>query len=313
MMRGTAGAGLALALALFSSPAATQCGPATDPALSHALRVGIGPEEYYPELQRLAEAGNPGARAIFDGFTALGMGGHGRPADFPLACRAWESGAAVSAEAAHFTAECYEHGHGGTRDLARAMNLYRQAGEGGSARSLCALGLMYMAGEAVPADPARGAELCRRAAETGDAGAQTDLGDFYREGKGVPQDYAMARSWYERAAAQRQLNAAYHLGALDWSGDGGPVDMASAGRWMEKAYEFGRRDAAALAGQAAFLRAVPNAPSGPVDIEVLALAKRWFLVAMTEDPKPEGRAYAAVMLAQISGYEAMARQQAGGE
>lgn len=306
-------AGLTLLLALLAGSAAAQSGPRTDPALSAALRTGLTPQEYYPELQRLAEAGNPGARAIFDGFTALGMGGHGRPADFPLACRAWESGAAVSAEAAHFTAECYEHGHGGTTDLVRAMDLYRQAGEGGSARSLCALGLIYAAGVAVPADPARGAELCRQAAETGDANAQTDLGDFYREGQGVTQDFAIARHWYQRAAAQGQRNAAYHLGALDWSGHGGPVDMASAGQWMEKAYEFGRRDAALLAGQAAFIRAVPNAPSGPVDVELLSLAKRWFLVGMTEDPDERGRAHAAVMLAQISGYEALARQRPTGE
>ena len=82
---------------------------------------------------------------------------------------------------------------------------------------------------------------------------------------------------------------------------------------MERAYEAGRRDAAALAGQAAFLRAVPNAPSGPVDTELLAMAKRWFLIAMSEDPDERGRANAAVMLAQISGYEAMARQQISGQ
>ena len=310
-MRSAAGAGLVLALAVLASPAMAQSGPTTDPALTAALRVGLKPAEYYPELQRLAEDGNVGARAIFDGFTALGMGGHGRPADFPLACRAWESGAAVSAEAAHFTAECYEHGHGGTTDLARAMDFYRQAGEGGSARSLCALGLIYVGGVAVPADLTRGVELCRQGAEMGDANAQTDLGDFYRNGRGVTQDYAMARLWYERAAAQQQRNATYHLGSMDWNGQGGPVDLASAGAWMEKAYEAGRKDAAALAGQAALLRAVPNAPRGPVDIELLALAKRWFLVAMTEDPAEEGRAYAAVTLARISGYEALARQQAG--
>lgn len=308
-MRAAGGAVLAVTLAVLVSPATAQTGPRTDPALTAALRVELKPAEYYPELQRLAEAGNPGARAILDGFTALGMGGHGRPADFPLACRAWESGAAVSAEAAHFTAECYEHGHGGTTDLARAMDLYRQAGEGGSARSLCALGLIYAAGVAVPADPARGVELCRQGAEMGDANAQTDLGDFYRSGRGVPQDFGMARLWYGRAAAQQQRNATYHLGAMDWNGEGGPVDLASAGRWMERAYDVGRRDAAALAGQAALLRAVPNAPRGPVDIELLALAKRWFLVAMREDPAEEGRAHAAVTLVQISGYEALARQQ----
>ena len=78
-----AAASLVLALASIADPATAQSGPRTDPALTAALRPELEPEEYYPELQRLAEAGNPGARAIFDGFTALGMGGHGRPADFP--------------------------------------------------------------------------------------------------------------------------------------------------------------------------------------------------------------------------------------
>lgn len=304
-----AGAGLALALATLAHPAMAQSGPRTDPALSAVLREGIGPEVYYPELQRLAEAGNPGARAIFDGFTALGMGGHGRPADFPLACRAWESGAAVSAEAAHFTAECYEHGMGGTTDLARAMDLYRQAGEGGSLRSLCSLGLMHMAGKGVPADPVRGADLCRQAAEAGDANAQADLGDFYRNGQGVAQDYAMARVWYERAATQGQRNAPFNLGAMDWSGLGGPIDLAAAGGWMEKAYAAGRRDAAFFVGMSYLRRAVPNAPAGPVDLALLAQAKPWFEEAMREDPDERARLEAAVNLAQISGYEAMGRAQ----
>ena len=308
-MRAAARAVLVLALTAMTHPAVAQTGPTTDPALSAALRAGVGPDVYYPELKRLAEAGNLGARAIIDGFTALGMGGHGRTADFALACREWESGAAVSAEAAHFTAECYEHGHGGTTDLTRALELYRQAGEGGSTRSLCALGLMYVAGKGVPTDPTRGVALCRQAAEAGDANAQTDLGDFYRGGKGVGQDYAMARFWYERAAAQGQRNAAFHLGSMDWSGLGAPIDLEGAGRWMEKAYATGREDAAFFVGLSNLRRAVPNAPSGPVDLDLLAEAKPWFETAMREDPDEERRAAAAATLAQIRGYEAMGRAQ----
>jgi TPR repeat protein len=295
-----AGAGLALALAVLAGPVAAQSGPRTDPALTAALRPELGPEEYYPELQRLAEAGNPGARAIVDGFTALGMGGHGRPADFPAACRSWESGAAVSAEAAHFTAECYEHGHGGMTDLVRAMDLYRQAGEGGSARSLCALGLIYVAGKGVPADPSRGVELCRQAAETGDANAQTDLGDFYRKGQGVARDYAMARLWYERAAARNQRNAAYHLGTMYWNGDGVAADLETAGLWFERAYRAGRKDAAKLVASAALNRADRTPPRESRDRSLFDHAARWLRVAMEEDPDEEERARAAVALAQLS-------------
>ncbi|HZW15166.1 MAG TPA: tetratricopeptide repeat protein [Brevundimonas sp.] len=287
---------------LLASP---QAGPVADPAVTAAMRLPFLEAE--AEMERLAEAGSVGARAIHDGYAAL------RRRDFPAACRLWEAAAGLSAEAAHMTAECYEHGHAGTTDMDRAIDLYRSAGDGGYPKSLCALGLIYVVGEAVPADPVRGAELCRRGAEAGDPDAQTDLGDFYRRGSGVPRDYALARHWYERAAARNQRNAAYNLGAMAWNGHGGPVDLAAAGAWMEKAYEAGRRDAPALAGRAALIRAVPNAPNGPVDVGLLALAKRWFLVAMEEDPDQTTRAEAAVTLARISGYEAMARQQAGDE
>lgn len=283
-----AGAVLALALAALAHPAMAQSGPRTDPALSAVLREGIGAEVYYPELQRLAEAGNPGARAIFDGFTALGMGGHGRPADFPLACRAWESGAAVSAEAAHFTAECYEHGMGGTTDLARAMDLYRQAGEGGSLRSLCALGLMHMAGKGVSADPARGAALCRQAAEAGDANAQTDLGNFYLHGRGVEADTAEARRWYQRAAAQGQRNAAFVLGQMYWHGDTVEKDNAEALRLWLVAWDGGREDAAALIAGAYLVQGMADRDN--IDIEALTQALRWFDMAIPEAQDAEERA-----------------------
>lgn len=58
---------------------------------------------------------------------------------------------------------------------------------------------------------------------------------------------------------------------------------------------------------------MPNAPRGPVDVVLLAQAKRWYEIVVVEDPDPEARSRAAVMLAQISGYETLARQQTGGE
>jgi len=60
-------------------------------------------------------------------------------------------------------------------------------------------------------------------------------------------------------------------------------------------------------------RAVPNAPRGPVDVILLAQARHGYQIAVVEDPDPEARAQSAVRLAQISGFGAMARQQAGGQ
>ncbi|WGM45733.1 hypothetical protein KOAAANKH_00597 [Brevundimonas sp. NIBR10] len=277
-------------------------GPIARPDLSAAVaRYGkTGSQE---ELEILIASGVPGAQAFLDGLTAI------KARDFPAACRAWGTAADVSAEAAHFTAECYQNGYeGAPKDMARAVALYTAAGEGGYAKSLCALGNLYAFGEGVPADPARGFALCRRGAEAGDPDAQTDLGNFYGRGEGVQRDYGQARFWYEQAASQNQRNAAFQRATMAWNGLGGPVDRVEAGIWFEKAYSVGRKDAALLIGRSALTRAVPNAPVGPVDLVLLAEARRWILIATTEDPEPEGRAAAAVLAAQISGYEALARQ-----
>lgn len=261
-------------------------------------------------LEALAEAGDIDAHNML-GEIYIGLAGVER--DRPKSCQHFRAAREARPSASHNYGQCLWEGAFGERDFAEARVWYRRGADGGFPQAKCALGNMLIRGEGGPANPEAGAALCREAAETGEPNAQADMGDHYQAGRGVPQDYAEARRWYRLAAAQNQRNAAYNLGAMDWNGHGGPIDLTAAGQWMEKAYEAGRRDAAALAGQAAFLRAVPNAPGGPVDTELLALAKRWFLVAMSEDPAEEGRAHAAVTLAQISGYEAMARQQAGGE
>lgn len=281
---------MAVAFILVAGSAWAQSGPRVDPALSVALREELGTAETYVELGRLADEGNPGAKAIRAGYTALGMGGHGRPADFPAACREWESAASFSAEAAHLTAECYQHGYGGVIDLPRAVTLFEQAGEGGFPKSLCALGNLYATGTGVPTDPARAVALCRQGAELGDADAQTDLGNFYLTGQGVPRDYAEAARWYRRAADQNQPNAAFTLGLMYWNGDGVEKDNNEADRWWRVAYARGREDAALYLGDAALVHATREA--GRLDIDALRDAERWYGLAETEieDPSLRSRA-----------------------
>ncbi len=284
--------------------------PVADPQLT-ALLSQPPRQTLISDLERLAGNGVPGADAMHRGFVALTSRPDGP--DWATACALWEEASTTSAEAAHFTAECVEQGHDRPADLGRAAELYRLAGEGGFPKSLCALGNLYMAGRGVPNDPARAAELCRRGAEMGDADAQTDLGNFYLNGDGVAQDYVEARRWFERAAAKQQRNALFTLGAMTWNGHGGERDLEAAGRWFEAAYTAGRRDAASFVASLALMRAVPNAPSGPVDAALLEIARSWFETAMAEDPDESQRAQAAVALAQISGYEAMIRQETGAD
>lgn len=298
--------GLALVLAAaLNFQGAT--GPVADPRLTAVLSEPPGPS-LISDLAQLAADGAPGADAMHRGFVALLSGGEGP--NWTEACPIWEAASASSAEAAHFSAECQEHGYVRPANLERAAELYRLAGNGGFPKSLCALGNLYMDGRGVPNDAVQAAQLCRRGAEMGDADAQTDLGNFYLRGSGVAQDYAEARAWYERAAEKRQRNALFTLGVMARNGHGGARDLEAAARWFEAAYAARRKDAAFLAGQTHLLRAVPNAPAGPVDGGLLAAASYWFDIAMREDPQEARRAEAAVMLAQISGYEAMAVQQA---
>ena len=275
--------GALFAVALIAQTA----GPVAHPALTAAFSRTVTPETY-ADLARLADAGVPGARALYEGFGVLGLAGRGR--DFPAACRAWESAAAVSAEAAHFTAECYQNGHAGVSDLPRAIELYRQAGEGGFPKSLCALGNMYMAGDGVPADPARAAALCRRGAEAGDIDAQTDLGNFYLAGKGVPQDTAEARRWYERAAAYNQRNAAFVLGQMYWNGDTVEKDNDEAVRLWLIAWEAGRKDAALLLARAYLVEGLRD-PNNH-DEEILRESAAWYDQAILEMTDPAERAEA---------------------
>ena len=276
--------------------AAPQAGPVAEPAVTAAMRLPF--VEADAELQRLGEAGSVGAQAIHDGYTAL------RRRDFPAACRLWEAAAGVSAEAAHMTAECYEHGHGGTTDMNRAVELYRSAGDGGYPKSLCALGLIYMSGEGVPADAARGAELCRRGAEAGDPDAQTDLGNFYLSGRGVAEDKVEARRWYERAAEQNQRNALYTLGQMYWYGDTVEKDPARAIRLWEASWNAGRRDAALL-----LARAWVSEATAARETASLEHALRWYDLALRhiEDPAEKARAEqereaARVILASGAGF-----------
>lgn len=293
----------ALLFAALALPAAAQTAPAPAPTpapapapapkadkeLTAALeRLRRGEvDTTRADLERMAKAGKPGAQEMLDGFVALGIdGGRG---DFAKACRRWEEGADRSAEAAHFTAECYENGYGGApKDIARAVALYTAAAEGGYPKSWCALGNLHAAGKGVAKDAAKAVSFCRKGADLGDPDAQTDLGNFYLRGAVVPKDQAEARRWYEKAAAVGQKNAAYNLGLMAWTGDGQAKDPAAARRWLKVAYDNGRRDASALLGREAWARAMPG--GGSVDGRALDEAIAWLELAAGLNPPLEDRA-----------------------
>lgn len=268
--------------------------PITDPRLTAALSRPAT-RSLISEMERLAAEGVPGADAMHRGFVALTSGSAGP--NWAGACSIWEAASSTSAEAAHFTAECVEHGHDRPANLERAAELYRLAGEGGFPKSLCALGNLYMAGRGVPNDPVRAADLCRRGAEMGDADAQTDLANFFLSGRGVPEDKVEARRWYERAAEQNQRNALFTLGQMYWNGDTVDKDNDEAARLWRLAYDAGRRDAALPLARAAMVKAMADRNSP--DAESLREAERWFGIGIPDVSDAAEKAEAEQQLALV--------------
>jgi uncharacterized protein len=228
------------------------------------------------ELEALAARGRPDAQEML--AEILGPSGPRALRDQVAAC-GWHAKAAASrADSLHNLAHCAEEGVGGTPDFARAAALYQQAADRGYAKSICALGNLYVAGRGVPKDEAKGAALCRQGAERGDADAQTDLGNLCLQGIGVPHDMVQARHWYELAAAQGQPNAEFVLGQIYWNGDGVPRNQAKAGELWKAAYQGGRTDAAPLLARWLFASWMSAHPRG--DVTVLNQAIQYELAAV---------------------------------
>ncbi len=121
------------------------------------------------ELERLAEAGEPGAQ--------LGV------------------------------ALIHDYGFGGAaREPALARDWYQRAAEGGSVSAQYYLGSWHLKRSPEP-DVDAGLHWLRRSADQGHAEAELLLADLYRTGNGVPKDLSLAVSWYERAADEGNAEA----------------------------------------------------------------------------------------------------------
>ena len=216
------------------------------------------------DLEALAAKGRSDAQEMLGEL--MGPSGPSKLRDEVAACGWFAKAAASRADSLHNLALCAEKGVGGTPDPSRAATLYLQAAEQGYAKSMCALGNLYVAGRGVPKDEVKGTALCRQGAELGNSDAQTDLGNFYLQGIGVPHDMVQARHWYELAAAQGQPNAEFVLGQIYWNGDGIPRDQAKAAELWKAAYSGGRVDAAPLLASWLFASWLSAHPRGDVTV-----------------------------------------------
>jgi TPR repeat protein/Tfp pilus assembly protein PilF len=129
------------------------------------------------------------------------------------------------------------------KDFAKALDLFQQAADAGSATAMNNLGVLYRDGQGVAQDYGKAREWFQRAANAGDAAAMNHLGWLYDGGKDVAQDYDMARQWYQKAADAGNTDAMYNLGLLYRDGQGVAQDYDKACEWFQKAARAGDSDA----------------------------------------------------------------------
>jgi TPR repeat protein len=213
------------------SPAAPVTGRVSSDPIGNDVRDDVqqwlgGDGTARQRLEALARAGRADAQETLGEVLF-----HGDPSGADsrvLACGYFSMASRTRPDALHSFAHCVEVGVGGSPNPAQAARLYQQAADGGYAKSMCALGNLYIAGRGVAKDPERGASLCLRGAEAGDRDAQADFGNLYLHGVGVAHDMVQARHWLELAAAQHQANAQFNLGKIYWNGDGVARDQTKA-------------------------------------------------------------------------------------
>lgn len=98
------------------------------------------------------------------------------------------------------------------RDEARAVTLYKQACEGGSAAGCRGLGVLHGRGKAVPLDHGRAVALFGKACSGGDAAGCANLGVMHEAGWGVTRDDARALALYKQACDGGDASGCNHLG-----------------------------------------------------------------------------------------------------
>ena len=115
----------------------------------------------------------------------------------------------------------------------------QEAGKGGSAEGLCALGVLHHAGKGVEKNDRRAAELFRQAAELGLPRAQLFLGHCYDDGMGVDQSPPQAVEWFRQAAQTGYPDAVMQLGLCYLYGHGTATDEKQAAELFQQAASAG--------------------------------------------------------------------------
>ena len=185
-------------------------------------------------FKKSAEAGF--AKAALK-VSELLLAGYGVPKDtigaFEWALKAAEMG---DVRGQLLAASKYEEGRGTQKSLSRALTLYEQALEQGSAVArMKVAGLLDRGEPGVEQNRARALPLFQAAAKEGDAEAIYMIGLYLQHGYVVPKDADAASQWYLRAAEIGEARAQRKLAMRYFRGTGVEQDPVEALKWCELA------------------------------------------------------------------------------
>ena len=108
-------------------------------------------------------------------------------------------------------------------------------------------GLYGGEGGLITPDKAQARLWTQRAAEGGIAKAMHNLALMYYGGDGGPQDRVMAAMWYRKAAERGIEDSQYNLGILYQEGDGVAMNLSESYKWLSLAAKSGDAEAAKAA------------------------------------------------------------------
>lgn len=96
----------------------------------------------------------------------------------------------------------FENGENVAKDINKAIELYKKAGNQGNVKAQLHLGDVYSKGLGVDKDEKEAMEWYRKAAEAGNADGQYNLGSCYYYGIGTAKDIKTGMEWTNKAATQ---------------------------------------------------------------------------------------------------------------
>jgi TPR repeat protein len=206
--------------------------------LGFLLAAGAMGAQSIPELQRLANAGDPQAQFHLGLEYAAGQN---VSFDYSQALAWYRKAAEKGVGGAEYNlALAYHNGLGVAKDESESTRWYQRAAEHGIADAQFTVGRAYETGRGVVQDRAKAIVWYRKAELKGSyQTAELSLGDMYATGQGTAKDLAEAMRWYRKAAQGGNLLAQCRLASGYLLGAGVEADSAQAAVWFRKAAEAG--------------------------------------------------------------------------